>query len=373
MGHERENRHDAHGRTNAGVMESKSLKALLACALLSFASGVARADIATTAPANAATSREENSANNTVPPPSSDEQNIDEVIVSGEQPGPPLWKVSKDDHVMWVLGTLVPLPKKMTWRSREVESVIANAQQIIAQESFSADIGFFRGMRLLPAAMRARRNPDGAELKDVLPPDLYARWSHLKMTYVGNDKGLETWRPMLAGFRLYEKALDKSGLSRENVVWPTVRKLAKKHDVRITERQIKVEVEDPRGLLKEFTETPRDADVACLAATIDRLETDLEPMKQRASAWAVGDVETLERMQTRTQEATCLDAVTSVPRLQDEYQKIRARALSEWMAMVERALTENQTTLAILPMNDLLNPNGRLAQLQAKGYTVEKP
>jgi uncharacterized protein YbaP (TraB family) len=351
-------------------MESQSLKALLACALLSFASGVARADVATS-PADAATSREQNG--NTVPPPTSDDQNLDEVIVSGEQPGPPLWKVSKDDHVMWVLGTLVPLPKKMTWRSREVESVIASAQQIIGQERFDADIGFFRGMRLLPAAMRARRNPDGAELKDVLPPDLYARWSHLKTAYVGNDKGLETWRPMLAGFRLYEKALDKSGLTRDNIVWPTVRKLAKKHDVRITERQIKIEVKDPRGLLEDFTETPREADVACLAATIDRLETDLEPMKQRASAWAVGDVETLERLQTRTQEATCLDAVTSVPRLQDEYQKIRARALAEWMSMVERALAENETTLAILPMNDLLNPNGRLAQLQARGYTVEKP
>ena len=298
---------------------------------------------------------------------------IQEVIVSGEQPGPPLWKVSRGDHVMFVLGTIIPLPKKITWRSREVESVISRAQEVIAQETVSANIGFFRGMRLLPAALRARRNPDGAELKDILTPDLYARWSRLKLIYIGKDKGVESWRPMFAGFELYEKALDRAGLARSNVVWPTLRQLAKKHDVPVIETKLKIDIDDPRGLIKDFTETPRDADIACLAATIDRLETDLEPMKQRASAWSIGDVETLQGLMTRTQETTCLDAVTSTPRLQDEYKKVRARALAEWMALVERAIATNEVTLAVLPMTDLLSPTGRLSQLQAKGYSVEKP
>jgi len=68
-----------------------------------------------------------------------------------------------------------------------------------------------------------------------------------------------------------------------------------------------------------------------------------------------------------------MDAVTSVPRLQDEYKKIRARALNVWMTLVERALATNDVTLAILPMTDLLSQTGRLSQLQAKGYVVEKP
>lgn len=349
-------------------MDSPSIKHLVTGTLACVALIIAPVADATDAPPQQNASS--NPAAQSVEPT---DEAIDEVVVSGEQPGPPLWKVSKGEHVMWVLGTMVPLPKKMTWRSREVESVISRAQQIIAQETVSANIGFFRGMRLLPAALRARRNPDGAELRDVLPPDLYDRWSRLKTTYIGKDKGLETWRPMFAGFQLYEKALDKSGLARKNLVWPVVRKLAKKHDVPIAEPHLKIDVDDPRGLIKDFTETPREADVACLAATIDRLETDLEPMKQRASAWAVGDVETLERLQSRTQETTCLEAATSVPRLQNEFNRIRTRALSEWMALVERALAQNEVTLAILPMNDLLNPNGRLSQLQAKGYLVEKP
>src|SRR5690242_7710009 len=56
-------------------------------------------------------------------------ESMDEVVVSGEQPGPGLWKVTKGSHTLWILGTLTPLPQKMTWRSREVERVVAKSDR----------------------------------------------------------------------------------------------------------------------------------------------------------------------------------------------------------------------------------------------------
>jgi hypothetical protein len=47
-------------------------------------------------------------------PMSTQATELDQVLVTGEQPGPGLWKVSKDDHVLWILGTLAPLPQKMS-------------------------------------------------------------------------------------------------------------------------------------------------------------------------------------------------------------------------------------------------------------------
>lgn len=32
---------------------------------------------------------------------------LTEVVVTGRFPGPPLWKVSKDDHVLWILPLTV--------------------------------------------------------------------------------------------------------------------------------------------------------------------------------------------------------------------------------------------------------------------------
>jgi len=54
------------------------------------------------------------------------DENIDEVLVVGEQPGPSLWRVYKDDHVMWVMGTLSPLSKDMHWHSKQVDAAVAN-------------------------------------------------------------------------------------------------------------------------------------------------------------------------------------------------------------------------------------------------------
>jgi hypothetical protein len=58
-------------------------------------------------------------------------ESLEEVLVSGERPGPALWKVTHEDHVMWVLGEQKPLPAKMVWRPAEVEAAIASSQEVI--------------------------------------------------------------------------------------------------------------------------------------------------------------------------------------------------------------------------------------------------
>lgn len=53
------------------------------------------------------------------------------VVVNGVTPGPALWKVSRGDHVLWILGVAAPLPKKVKWNSAEVERIIARSQEVI--------------------------------------------------------------------------------------------------------------------------------------------------------------------------------------------------------------------------------------------------
>lgn len=337
-------------------------RALLAAAALAVAlCGIADAKKVPQAPAPAAA------------PPEGTSDTIDEVVVSGEQPGPGLWKVSKGSHVLWILGTLSPLPDKMTWRSKNVESAIAGSKEVIGQESVSPNIGFFRGISLLPSLMRARYNPNGATLKDVLPKDLYARWMRLKLTYIGNDSGIERWRPMFAAVKLYQKALEKSGLTQKSPVWPVIRAAAHKGNVHITDLTVKLDLDNPKQAIRDFNGTSRDADVSCLAATIERLETDIGGMKQRANAWAVGDIDTLAHLTFKDQVAACVNALTSNPGLQDEVNTVQMRFRGEWLAAAERGLSRNDVTFATLPMAELIGSNGRLSKLASDGYTVEPP
>lgn len=270
-------------------------------------------------------------------------------------------------------GHALPAPRNMTWRSKQVEAVIAQSKQVIERTNVSANIGFWRSMRLLPAALRARKNPDGAVLKDILPPDLYARWMTQKLKYMGNDRGIEEWRPMFAGLQLFSKALKKSGLTDDSPVVPVVRKAAKKHGVPLLKLSIKIDLDDPKQAIRDFTQTPRDLDIACLAATIERLETDMEPMKQRAKAWAVGDVDELRRLAFPKQRTACQEALMSAPALQDEFNDVKNRVINEWLMAAEAALAKNDVSLAVLPVEEILSTDGRFAKLKEKGYTVEWP
>ena len=102
---------------------------------------------------------------------------MDAVVVAGVQPGPGLWKVRHGDHLLYLLGTQSPLPKGMTWRSDEVTQVLQLADEVLGPPgvTVNADVGFFRGLSMLPSALKAAKNPDGEKLRDVLPPELYAR------------------------------------------------------------------------------------------------------------------------------------------------------------------------------------------------------
>ncbi|RBD02808.1 TraB/GumN family protein, partial [Xanthomonas oryzae pv. oryzae] len=150
-------------------------------------------------------------ASETVPPPPP-VVDLEAMVVRGVQPGPGLWKVSKGEHVLWILGTQSPLRKRLQWQSTEVETSIGQSQQVLMAPSIALDVGMgvFGRLTLLPSAMKAMKNEDGRELREVLPPDLYARWSVAKARYLGSDQGVERKRPMLAAGELYQAALKRA-------------------------------------------------------------------------------------------------------------------------------------------------------------------
>jgi len=293
---------------------------------------------------------------------------VQEIDVTGVRPGPNLWRVSRGDHVLWLLGTLDPLPKRMVWRSREVEQVIAQAQEVLpSSPDVSASIGPISLIRLYLQYRRTQRIPEKGDLRESLPPALYARFSALKLRYDRHDRKIEEMRPMFAALRLYERAIDASDLTSRNDIEREVVRLARKHHVSI--HRTAVHLSDPRGVLTEVGEIPPAAQIACLEATLERLEDDLGPMQVRARAWALGDVDTLRRLPYPKQRAICTTTVASSPRIK----VLMARAASDWEAALEDALAKNRTTLATKPMYDLIGAGGTLATLRAKGYAVEGP
>ncbi|MFC5741439.1 TraB/GumN family protein [Dyella tabacisoli] len=311
----------------------------------------------------------------TAPAPASSVANLEAVVVTGVQPGPGLWKVSKGDHVMWVLGTLSPLPDHMQWKTDDVEQIIAQSQEVLEPPSLQlkADVGFFGKLFLLPTLIGARKSPDGATLQQLVPPPLYARWLVQKQLYIGKDNSIERWRPIFAATELYDKAIKHAGLTASGGVKNTIRDLAKKHGVKLTKTNYKLAIANPREAVKTFKSSAMD-DQACLSGVIDGIEHSLGSITARANAWATGDIEILRTLSLHDQREACIDAVTEAGFAKKlGLNDVRQRVDAIWMSAAEQVLANDKQSFAMLPMEEVLSPDGYLAKLKGKGYTVQAP
>jgi len=293
---------------------------------------------------------------------------LEEIDIAGERPGPRLWKVTRGDHVLWVLGTLNHVPKKMVWRSSEVDAVLAQSRQVLAAgPSVSAGVGPIAMVRLYFQWRSTQKNPSRTQLRDWLPAPLYARFEALRQRFDPHDSGIEELRPSFAALRLYEKAIDAAGLTGRDDVERAVLRLASRHHVPV--KRAELTVQDPSGALREVSALPPTLEVNCLETTVTRLETDLPTMQQRGRAWAVGDVDRLRQLSFPNQREACVSALSNAPSIR----ALIERANAGWDQAAEAALDADPVSLAMRPIYDLLDPNGPLSRLRAAGATVEGP
>ncbi len=297
----------------------------------------------------------------------------DKVLVVGQRPGPGLWKISKGEHVLWVFATHSPLPTRMAWRAQEVEAILARSQEFLYPPSASASVGIWQGLTLLPHAYGMMKNPDGATLREVVPADVYARWRVLKAKYGVNDD-VERQRPLFAAETLYRAGLRHAGLSSSNEVMKTIGQLVKKYKVKTMYSHVKLDASNASAALKEFKKSPMD-DVACFDKTLQRLETEIDTMRQRANAWAKGDVAAMRALGYTDRDAACTNAMTSNAAIEHHFtsQDPERRMRRLWLEAAEKALATNHTSFAVLGLKKILEGDDLVAALKDKGYTVEAP
>ncbi len=314
-------------------------------------------------------------AQEALPPGDDGIREMEAVVVSGVLPGPGLWKVHHGEHTLHILGTVSPLPRRMEWRSDEVATVLEQADAVLGPPGVvvGSDIGRLRGLTLLPSALRARNNPDGQTLQEVLPEDVHARWLRVKAQHVGRDRGIEKRRPLFAAMELYDKAISRAGLGGR-VISPVVNAALKRRRMKSTPTMLQLTIDNPREALADYRgEALRPEDIECFSRMLDIVERDLPRMVVRANAWATGDIEALRALPTSPTEA-CLSAWSgSEAARKHGIADVDVRIRERWMEVAVEALGAHRTVFATAPVAELLRPGGYLSMLEAKGYRIESP
>jgi uncharacterized protein YbaP (TraB family) len=290
-------------------------------------------------------------------------EKLDEIIVTGERAGPGLWHVYKGAAQLWIFGTVSPLPKDMTWRSKQLEKVLDGTDQVLVAKPF--EIGIARALWLLVTQRDLLMVGRGRKLKDVMPADLHARFAAQRAKFTKDGDKWEKFRPIIAAAFLEEDALHGVGLSTRLDLADEVRSLARKHHVRIEEFKI-AGLHDVLDALKTL---PPATEQKCVAASLATIESGMPRLIDRAEAWATGDVQRIQSLPESEEVAACRASITVDPGAGDLYTLLR----ETWIENMAHHLETGGVTLAVVSMDMLIEPGGFLDALRARGYTIDSP
>ena len=296
---------------------------------------------------------------------SEDESGMAVVLVMGEQPGPGLWKVTSGKHVMWILGEVSPIPRKVKWRSNKFDKLLYNSQELLLDFS-----GYWAATREDMAAYRkAEKLPKGTALKDLIPPQLHARVETTAKIF--RTTGLEELYPFSATNRLVVgsmKTLDLQGFSARFAA----AELGRKRNVKVTYYAA------PEPPFETRLQTwQQNSNVVCLERVVDVLEDGGVGVKRLANAWSVGDINSLRELvptysfsRDGFRADECAAAMRGGEKQSLEFKTVRIQG---WLNEAERALRENRSTMAVTLMTDMFAADGYVAALRARGYEVVEP
>jgi uncharacterized protein YbaP (TraB family) len=288
---------------------------------------------------------------------------VEEIVVNGERAGPGLWRVYRGSAQLWIFGTVSPLPKDMTWRSKQLEAILDGTDRVLVAKPF--EIGVARALWLLVTQRDLLMAGHGKKLRDVMPADLHERFATQRAKFTKDSDKWEKYRPIIAAAFLEEDALHAVGLSTRLDLTDEVRTLARKHRVHIEEFKIA----GLRDVLDALKTLPQQTEQKCMAASLATIETGMPRLMDRAQAWATGDVLRIQSLPESAEVAACRAAITVDPGAGDLLALLR----QTWLENMERHLQGGGVTLAVVSMDMLLESGGFLDALRAHGYTIDAP
>jgi len=288
---------------------------------------------------------------------------LDEIVVTAERAGPGMWHVHRGAASVWILGSISPLPRDITWRSRQVEQVLESTSQVLVQKPL--EISVPRILWMLIADRKYLMVGGGKKLKDVLPPELHARFAAQRSKVTDEADKWERYRPIIAAAFLQQAAFHQVNLSMRLDLGAAMRALAKKHGVRIEE----IKVAGVSDMLEALKTMPAATERTCVEASLTTIESGLPRLVERAQAWAGGNVDRIENLPELKEVDACRTALDAGKGALDVIGRIR----QTWLQNIEKYLRSAGTTIAVVNIDMLLERGGLMDQLRAKGYEVDPP
>ena len=288
---------------------------------------------------------------------------VEEIQVVGKISGPPIWRVSNGENDLWILGYPMWVPEDLTWQSDFLDDVMTHADEFLTYSGARyVPSNPLKAIRALRQFRRMQRIRDRGTLGDVLSEDQYRLFKGVKLRYLPKRNNLERMRPSFASKEIFESAADSAGLVRgRTLVHLAMEKRAKKH--KVTKLPARLSLSDT-AVLDAMEKMPRSAGQFCLQVRLQDIDAQLEALTSLAVAWAEGDLALAKSYNDDSVPEAC-HPLASQPK---ELMQLVSRSLALWHENADRALRNNESTFATVPLNELLHTDGPLSRLSQRGY-----
>jgi uncharacterized protein YbaP (TraB family) len=297
-----------------------------------------------------------------IAPPASEAEGdsvvVAELVVNAPLLGPAIWKVSRGDSEVFILGGLTPLPHVQTWDSGRLERALAQSDALLVPPSGRIPVVEAAGFALRALAVR---QPLGRSLEGSLPPALRARFVAERESLGLAPKTYAHWKPAAAGFLLIGDFRRKTGLSNEKPA-STVVHMADARHVRVK----RVASYHLGELFTSLTRLSNDQQNACLADELDAIDFERAHAAAAAEAWAKGDAAGARAAGSGPILDRCAALLSS-------YGGVLERGTADFTAAIEDELKHPGKAVAVIDLRYLLRANGVLDRLQAHGATISVP
>ncbi|MDC7682636.1 TraB/GumN family protein [Asticcacaulis sp. BYS171W] len=281
---------------------------------------------------------------------------ITEVVVRAPAAGPAMWKLTRGQSTVWVLGTLIVVPENLKWDQKRLARALNGAHVLITpavSRSDPAQAGQLQALSKLPANGR---------LYEVLSEPVYARFEATVQREHLSINDYIRFQPVIAAGNLSRDALSAHGLSAM-ALYEQMTTVVRKSKVR-TRRAGSY---DYSALIAYYVSLDAAQAEACVVNGLDGLDYDLRTTQSMAKAWATGDLPAVMRLYREPDFLTC---VLSGETTADMYQTY---AIDSMTAAIGAALDTPGKSVAIVPFDDLLRKDGVLDRLKAEGVEITAP
>lgn len=264
---------------------------------------------------------------------------------------PGMWRVERDGHVLYLLGSIHLLPPETTWLTPEISAARAKAEVFVFEAPLTdADTAMTRFVA------RHGRLQGGRTLRDLLGEREFERLEQAAWIVQYPPRLLDGLRPWLASVYLELHAYLKLGFSPFFGVDHVIERDARQAGASVAY------LETVEEQLSYFLKIPPAEELRYLRATVRDIHERPSAPLDLVRAWASGDAAAIQRVID--------EGMASTPILKSQILTARNR---KWMPLLEAMLKSGKVHFVTVGAAHLTGSSGVVALFRARGYQVTGP